>query len=160
MSRTLHVPPNGESTTEANRPTLKMSLSVELPRVRASVPLVRHLTAHSLRELGVTEDVLDDVLIALSEVCTNVIDHAEVGDSYKVAVFVQGQECEVWVIDSGRGFNAMASTGHARAEFERGRGLAIVRALMDRVGLESQADHGTLVTLEKHLRFQPRFGDP
>jgi serine/threonine-protein kinase RsbW len=140
---------------EASRPPLKMLMSVELPRERSSVPLVRHLTAHSLRELGVIEDLVDDIEIALSELCTNVIDHAETGDSYAVEVLIKGRDCEITVVDTGRGFDAneLAPNG-PDAEFERGRGLAIVRAVMDGVVFQSEADRGTLVTLEKHLDFQ------
>jgi anti-sigma regulatory factor (Ser/Thr protein kinase) len=153
---TLYGGRQSSATMEANRPTMKLSMSVELPRQRASVPMVRHLASHSLRQLGVIPDVIDDIEIALSEVCTNVIDHAELGDSYDVELYVKGSHCEIRVVDAGRGFDAMELAQHsADVDFERGRGLAIVRALMDQVALQSQTDRGTLVTLEKHLQFQP-----
>ena len=143
---------------EAVWPRLQMSMSVQLPRDPASVPLVRHLSTRSLSELGVVDEVVDDVEIALSEVCTNVVDHAEVGDSYEVEIFVWGHDCEIRVIDSGRGLDEPASfEKRAGPDYERGRGLAIVRAIMDRVGFESRADRGTLVTLAKHLQFEWEF---
>ena len=137
---------------------LKMSMSIELPRDRASVPLVRHLSASSLAELGVVGEVVDDVELALSEVCTNVIDHATAGDSYEVEIFVHGHDCEIRVIDGGTGFDEGAVVEkHAGLDYERGRGLGIVRAVMDRVGFESRANSGTLVTLAKHLQFEWEF---
>ncbi|HEX6395219.1 MAG TPA: ATP-binding protein [Acidimicrobiales bacterium] len=132
-----------------------MSLSLELPRERESVPLARHLASRSLLELGVLDEIVDDMEIALSEVCTNVIDHAEVGDSYDVEIFVKGHDCEIRVVDSGLGFDAIAlADSGPETDFERGRGLAIVRAVMDHVDLQSHTDRGTLVTLEKHLEFK------
>lgn len=104
------------------------------------------------------DDVVDDVEIALSEVCTNVIDHAEFGDSYEVEILVRGHDCEIRVIDGGAGFDEAASFKmNAGADYERGRGLAIARAVMDRIGFESRADRGTLVTLAKHLQFDWEF---
>ena len=154
MGRTLRT--NSDSKwIAANRSSLKMSLSLELPRDRASVPLARHLASRSLLELGVLDDIVHDMEIALSEVCTNVIDHADVGDSYDVEIFVRGHDCEIRVIDSGRGFDAIAlADSGPDTDFERGRGLAIVRAVMDHVNLQSHTDGGTLVTLEKHLEFK------
>lgn len=154
MSPAVHKAPNGGSGVEAGRTGVTMAIAIEVPRVRASVPTIRHLAAHSLTELGVVEEIVDDVEIALSEVCTNVIDHAELGDSYKVEISVRGDDCDIRVIDSGQGFDveARVETG-STVDSERGRGLAIVRAVMDQVGLESRPDQGTLVTLAKHLEF-------
>ena len=154
MSRTLPGPGGKGQRVEASRPALKMSMSVELPRESASVPLARHLTSRLLAELGVIDDVVGDVEIALSEVCTNVIDHAEVGDSYDVEIFVYGRDCEIRVIDGGKGFDDAAIVKDTGSDVERGRGLAIARAVMDRVGFESRAGRGALVTLAKHLEFE------
>jgi anti-sigma regulatory factor (Ser/Thr protein kinase) len=136
---------------------MRMSLSVELPRERASVPLVRHLASRALRELDVITEVIDDIEIALSEVCTNVIDHAEVGDSYEVELTVKNHECEISVVDTGCGFDAVATDDGDDTDHERGRGLPIVRAVMDEVAVESEADQGTVVTLRKRLEYQAEF---
>lgn len=155
MSPALHKTPNGGSRIDLDHSGVTMSIAVELPRDRSSVPMVRHLATHSLAELGVAEEIVDDVEIALSEVCTNVIDHAEFGDSYEVEIWVRGEDCQIRVVDNGRGFDeSETSDSGAQVELERGRGLAIVRAVMDRVGLESLRDRGTLVTLGKRLEFR------
>ena len=154
MSRTLLRTPSKGKRVEASRPELKVSMSVELPRESASVPLARHLTSRLLADLRVMDDVVGDVEIALSEVCTNVIDHAKVGNSYEVEVSVYGRDCEIRVIDGGKGFDDAAAGRDAGSDAERGRGLAIARAVMDRVGFDSRAGRGTLVTLAKHLYFE------
>ncbi|HEX4863135.1 MAG TPA: ATP-binding protein [Acidimicrobiales bacterium] len=154
MRPALRRAPNGGSKVEAGRSGINMSIAVELPRDRASVPMVRHLAALSLAELGVVDEIVDDVEIALSEVCTNVIDHADFCDSYQVQISVRDDDCQIRVIDSGQGFvETPELNSGSKIEFERGRGLAIVRAVMDQVGLESRPDQGTLVTLGKHLEF-------
>lgn len=132
-----------------------VTLSLRLPHDRNSVTLVRHLARQSLVAIGVTEPVIDDVELALSEACTNVLNHAGPADSYEVAIVVQGDRCELRVIDRGRGFDYESVRARpVEDDAERGRGLAIMEALMDRVELASEPARGTLVTLVKTLDFE------
>jgi serine/threonine-protein kinase RsbW len=104
--------------------------------------------------LGVAEDCLTDIEIALTEACTNVLDHAAAGDEYEVIAGLDDSACVIEVIDTGRGFDA-EHLGHAEADpsAEEGRGLQLIRALVDRVHFRNRAEAGTVVHLEKELAF-------
>jgi serine/threonine-protein kinase RsbW len=132
----------------------KVTLSLQLPRDRLSVPVTRHLVGAALREVGVITEDIDDVELALSEACANVIDHSGPGDIYEVAVTVAPTACHIRVIDLGHGFDHHAlSPQMAALDAEHGRGVALMHALVDQVRFESQPEQGTVVHLVKNLRF-------
>jgi serine/threonine-protein kinase RsbW len=133
---------------------MHLILSVCLPRDRASIPLTRHIIRDALREVGVTDACAYDVAIAQSEACTNVIDHSGPGDQYEVRVEVDGARCVISVIDTGHGFDESSIAEGADADSERGRGIQLMRALVDEVHFQSDPDSGTAVHLEKALHFR------
>ena len=134
---------------------MRLILSVFLPRDRATIPVSRHIVRDALREIGVVEECAHDVAIAQSEACTNVVDHSGPGDQYEVSVEINGECCTIRVIDAGQGFDEGAvHDGGAAADSERGRGIQLMKALVDRVHFRSDAGAGTAVHLEKTLRFR------
>jgi serine/threonine-protein kinase RsbW len=133
---------------------MRLILSVFLPRDRATIPVSRHIVRDALREIGVAEDCAHDVSIAQSEACTNVVDHSGPGDEYEVSVEIDGDRCTIRVVDTGRGFDEGAVEDGATADSERGRGIQLMKALVDRVHFRSDAGAGTAVHLEKTLHFK------
>jgi serine/threonine-protein kinase RsbW len=133
---------------------VEIKFTLSLPRDAMSVPVVRRVLNSSMRTLGVEEDCLTDIEIALTEACTNVLDHAAMGDEYEVIAGLDDNCCVIEVIDTGRGFDA-DRLGHAEADpsAEEGRGIMLIRALVDRVHFRSRPENGTVVHLEKELRF-------
>jgi serine/threonine-protein kinase RsbW len=127
-----------------------------LPRDEASVPVVRHLCRDSLLKLGVSSDCVSDIELAVTEACTNVLDHA-VGTSeeYEVLVGVRPDICEIKVIDTGGGFDhaeaGLASSAHSA---ESGRGIFLMRALVDHLDFVSEPEQGTVVRLAKTLTLE------
>ncbi|HEX4019442.1 MAG TPA: ATP-binding protein [Frankiaceae bacterium] len=133
---------------------MQVSFHLALPRDEASVPVTRRLIAQALRVVGVEPDTVSDVEIALSEACANVLRHAKVGDSYEVRAGFDQQRAFLEIIDQGAGFD-VTSQAAPEDDAESGRGLALMRALMDRVDFEARSGDGTSVKLEKRLRFLP-----
>lgn len=129
-----------------------IALALRLPRDRVSVPVARHLAAYTLREVGADAADVADVELALTEACTNVLDHAGPGDAYDVTITVRSERCEVRIVDLGPGF-AHDHLPDSEPAAERGRGLTLMRALMDAVEVESDTGRGTLVTLAKAITF-------
>lgn len=133
-------------------PGYAIGLTLRLPRDRVSVPVARHLATHTLREVGASADDIADVELALTEACTNVLDHAGPGDAYDVSVTVRSDRCELRIVDGGHGFaHDRSALGEPPAE--RGRGLGLMRALMDAVDIHSEPDGGTRVALVKSITF-------
>ena len=133
---------------------MRLILSVFLPRDRATIPVSRHIVRNALQEIGVAEDCAHDVSIAQSEACTNVVDHSGPGDEYEVSVEINGDRCTIRVVDTGRGFDQRVVEDGAAADSERGRGIQLMKALVDQVHFRSDAGAGTAVHLEKRLRFR------
>ena len=133
----------------------QVTLSLQLPRDRLSVPVTRHLIRAAMREVGVIPDDADAVELAVTEACANVIDHSGPGDAYDVAVGIAATGCHIRVVDVGRGFDHDALSGPTMADTdaEHGRGMALMHALVDQVRFESRPERGTVVHLVKLLRF-------
>jgi serine/threonine-protein kinase RsbW len=134
---------------------VRVSFQLSLPRDEASVPLTRRLIAQALKIVGVEADTVSDVEIAITEACANVLRHAKTGDAYEVRVGFDEQQAFLEIIDEGEGFDPDASLGGAVGEeSESGRGVLLMRALMDKVRFESRTGDGNSVILEKHLSWR------
>ncbi|SNT44776.1 serine/threonine-protein kinase RsbW [Actinomadura meyerae] len=131
---------------------MDMTFSLALPRDAQSIPVIRRVLGDALRGLGVADDCVADVLVAASEACTNVVQHARATGGYEVTGHVDDGECLLKVMDSGRGPRpAPADRG---ALSESGRGLKIMRALVDELDIDSSPDRGTVVHLRKRLTWR------
>ena len=133
---------------------MELKLTLALPRDELSVPVVRKILAQSMTVLGVDREVVSDIEIALTEAVTNVLDHAADTDEYEISAGIVGSTCVVEVVDRGTGFDGQP-LGHddADAHAEEGRGIQLMRALVDRVEFRSRPQQGTVVHLEKDLVF-------
>ena len=131
---------------------MELKLTLALPHDEYSVPVARRVLARSLEVLGVDDDVVADIELALTEACTNVLDHAADTDEYEVSAGIDGAVCVIEVIDRGSGFD-VATQGLTEAEpsAEDGRGIQLMRALVDEVSFTSRPHTGTVVHLEKQL---------
>ena len=78
-----------------------MRFSLALPRDALSIPVIRRVLGDALRGLGVAEDCVDDMLVAASEACTNVVQHARATGEYEVTGHVDDGECMLKVMDWG-----------------------------------------------------------
>lgn len=133
-----------------------LEVAVCLPQEVETVGLVRATVTNALLLFGVTEDCIADIRLAVSEACTNVIQHAANEDDYEVLVRVDDERCAISVRNVGFGFDATGLAGTMPdPSSPRGRGVAIMRAVMDTVELESEPEAGTLVKLVKMLSVKP-----
>ena len=130
---------------------MRVSFHLSLPRDEASVPLTRRLISQALDVVGVDEDTISDLEIALTEACANVLRHAESGDDYEVHAGFDENRAFLEIVDQGAGFEPPALGGDGAADdAESGRGVALMRALMDEVHFKTRRD-GSSVILEKQL---------
>jgi serine/threonine-protein kinase RsbW len=148
-----------------------------------SVPVMRRVLGDTLRGLGVDEESVYDLLLAATEACTNVLMHGGRHiRGYAVVTSVGPMRCQVEVAGEGAGpvlaetalpgtgqaGTGQAGAGHGVAEVpgdgvlrdtavahlaESGRGLAVMRACVDTVTLDSSPERGTVVTMSKHIRW-------
>lgn len=130
---------------------MDIDVRLSLPRDAISVPVIRRVLRVALVTLAVHPDCISDIEIALTEACTNVLDHARTGDQYEVVARVHDDRCVIDVIDNGSGFDA-ALLGRSDADptSEAGRGIQLIRALVDNVEFTPVGGRGS-VHFEKAL---------
>jgi serine/threonine-protein kinase RsbW len=127
-----------------------------LPRDSSTLSVVRHITASALEELGVVSEEIGDVILALTEAAANVVKHSGADDQYEVHLVIENNTCEIRVVDGGRGFDSESlGVNMAGPSEERGRGMALMAALVDSVRFESRPEAGTIVHLVKDLALRP-----
>jgi len=163
------------------RPKVRFCLVFE--RELVSVPVMRRVLGDTLRGIGVNAESVDDILLAATEACTNVVLHAgQAAPAYSVAATVDRAGCRVEVTDDGQGCSSppggrppvppgvrpagpdgrkrhrigpVEPDGQSIASLaESGRGLAIMRACVDDVELRTAPGRGTHVVLDKRLEWE------
>jgi serine/threonine-protein kinase RsbW len=133
---------------------MRVQLELSLPREAVSVPLARHTVAAALLAAGVEPVCVEEVKVALSEACTNAVQHAVAGVTYEVMVGICDEQVSIEVVDSGSGFGQRevdsSAPDHAA---ENGRGMALMNALSDLTVFDSVEGRGGSVHLTKRLRW-------
>lgn len=131
---------------------MELEVAVCLPQEAETLAVVRRVVSDALATLGVTPSCTDDIRLAVSEACTNVLEHASDEDEYELRLRVDGHRAAITVTNSGDGFDASELDGTMPdASSPRGRGVAIMRSVMDSVAFSSEPERGTIVHLVKTL---------
>jgi anti-sigma regulatory factor (Ser/Thr protein kinase) len=120
-------------------------LDLELPALPSTLARLRPMLAHWLRAQDVEREVATEIMIAVSEACTNAIEHAYSPRQGTIKAHAERAVAwiEVTVSDHGR-------WRPPRGE-HRGRGLPIIRAAMDSLEIRKE-DHGTEILMRRTLR--------
>jgi serine/threonine-protein kinase RsbW len=162
-------------------PARDVRFCLVFPRESLSIPVMRRVLGDALSRLGVDDDSVSDLLLAVTEACTNVLRHAGPGRKYEVVVKVGRNRCVLQVLDNGRGIEPSRLRTARRTQLRRppvrpvpllrrrgsgtrsadvaqlqesGRGMAIMRACVDEVSLRSGRGQGTVVQLRKRIELR------
>ena len=131
---------------------MRLDVAICLPQEAETVALIRGAVTSTLSVFGIADACVEDIRLALSEACTNVIEHAAADDEYEVRVEVDDVRCEISVKNEGDGFDFAGLDGEMPGGHSaRGRGVAIMQAVMDQVRFTSEPRDGTIVHLVKQL---------
>lgn len=146
---------------------MELSYVLSLPNDARYVSVVRRLAVTTLTELQVDPSCIDDIALAVTEACTNVVQHGAHADAVEVEVAVSGDRCRITIRDSGGHFDgtpepvapdpaADASSLDALADevLTHGRGIPLMRLLVDQLRYVPDAT-GTTVVLVKDLHLRP-----
>ncbi len=185
---------------QAGEPTADIEFCLVFPGEALSVPVMRRVLGDTLSRLGMDERCVGDILLAVTEACSNVVRHAGPERRYEVVAHVGSKRCLLEVVDSGRGLDspdplrrrhrirssagpvarlrrhpaspasAPSSSATLRSRITRprrlareraiaqlpesGRGLAIMRACVDDVTMQSKPGQGTVVSLQKRIEWR------
>lgn len=130
---------------------MEIKYSLHLQCDERSVAVVRRFLGAMLAEAGVSLRCIEQLVLATSEACANVIEHAQPDvPNYDVHFSMDHQRCHIQVVDGGVGFDE-PTYEYIDLEAERGRGIQLMRAMMDEVRFEAGDGRGTIVHLIKTL---------
>ncbi len=140
-----------------------LRLVLRLPRDAVSVPVTRRTVECALDAIGVADACRDDVGLALTEACANVVRHAPSTLDYTVTVTATTSRCTIDVRDAEdeRYLETPLDPpeplpeGAAEPMTESGRGLNIVRSVMDAVQIAA-GPSGFAIHMVKRLIFGKR----
>jgi anti-sigma regulatory factor (Ser/Thr protein kinase) len=132
----------------AKPPVLRMNLGTDFSRVRSVAERVRRF----LEENGCDDGARADCELAVVEGCNNAIKHAY-PNGVRRPVFLEVQiepsQIEMRIIDHGPGFVWPESVHLPDPENESGRGLYLIRVLMDYAAYLRGPEENVLM-LRKH----------
>jgi serine/threonine-protein kinase RsbW len=101
--------------TTASEPAIDARFCLVFPRETISVPVMRRVLGETLDTLGVDAECVADLLLAVTEACTNVLRHSGPGFRYEVTAMVGAHCCVLEVVDNGRGFDPASLPAHGLA---------------------------------------------
>jgi len=138
-------------------PLVNDFVKLDIPARPEYVVLGRLALAGMLRSRGYSEDAVADLKLALTEACSNSVQHAYDDSSGQVHLVFEVHEDRVVVriSDDGAGFDLEAIDCPECAAVpgvrygESGMGISIIRAVVDEFDAQTRPDGGTLLVLTK-----------
>jgi serine/threonine-protein kinase RsbW len=123
------------------------------------VSTVRLALSSLAAQTGFDIEAIEDIKVAVSEACSNIICHGETGEEpYRVECKRHEDRLEITVLDEGVGFDAERYEGIAEVSdldiedlHAGGLGIYIIKALMDEVYVASKEGEGTLIRMTKRV---------
>jgi serine/threonine-protein kinase RsbW len=134
-----------------------IEFSLALPRDAIGIPMVRRVLGDAMRSLSVSEACISDMLLAVSEACSNAVRHGGPANRYEVTASIGLGRCDVRVADQGSGLSSMPSQ-FPPPDTENGRGLLIMRSVVDELTFGIVPGRGTTVHLRKTLAWSDEAG--
>ena len=129
-------------------------LKMYVPGKPEYVGTIRMAIAHIAANIGFDIEAIDDIKIAVSEACTNIIRHSHEHSEYSYDIIVECEEksLTITVADEGVGFEPDDYIEPIPGETHgSGMGIFIVKALMDEVDIQSEIGIGTNIRMTKYL---------
>ncbi|MEA2331189.1 MAG: hypothetical protein QOH58_1327 [Thermoleophilaceae bacterium] len=139
--------PDGGATDDVALLTLRTipmadRFLIELPTEPGSLASMRALLRRWLRHVDGSDQEIAEVVTACGEAATNAIEHAGSGSPFEVSGRLDGRQVQITIRDYG--------AWRAPREGDHGRGLSLMRALMDTVEVLPTPE-GTTVRLQRAL---------
>src|ERR1700746_678908 len=92
---------------DAEEPTVSVKFCLVFPHEALSVPVMRRVLGDTLRRLGADEDGVADLLLAVTEACTNVLKHGTPGPRYEIVARIGQRGCLIQVLNDERGLDPL-----------------------------------------------------
>lgn len=128
------------------------TLKLQLPGKPQYVSTVRMVIASLANSAGFDVEAIEDMKVAVSEACTNVVCHGA-GDEelYEVTFELTDEQFCISVQDQGEGYDMnQYQEPNLDCPKEGGLGLFIIQTLMDEVESTSEPGKGTKIRMVKY----------
>jgi serine/threonine-protein kinase RsbW len=125
---------------------------LSLPARPDSLGVIRHVLGAFAESLRLPADLVEDIRLAVTEACTNVVRHAYDGDDGPIDVVMRPskERLEIIISDRGRGMGPSPDVEGP------GLGLPLIAALADSVELQEVPPGGSRLKMAFECR--PRLG--
>ena len=138
--------------TNGDGPTVRLTI----PARAEYITLCRLALTGIARVRSLSEEVLADLKLALTEAASNSVRHAYTGDDHAGVVEISYEllpdRLVIEVTDEGEGFDPAEERGAPEELSEGGLGIAIIRAIADQVEIGKQpGGRGSRLRFEKAL---------
>jgi serine/threonine-protein kinase RsbW len=120
-------------------------LDIDLPASATSLARVRRALTGAGREVGMAEDRIDDLKIAVSEACTNVVLHAYEDEPGRMRVRAWPERDRLVVVVGDDGVGILPRAG--RRSVGLGLGLRMIATLASDMTIASDPGRGTEVQM-------------
>lgn len=127
------------------------NIELKIPCRDEFAAIVRMQAEAIARRAKYEEEAIQDIKVAVGEACDNAIEHGKSNKGIDIHYHLSMDELLIEVIDYGSGFNPAGRGEEPPDPFaERGRGIFLMRYLMDRVEMYSKPGEGTMMVLAKN----------
>jgi serine/threonine-protein kinase RsbW len=122
----------------------RTDVQLTLPARPENVAVVRHVLGAFAQALGLSVELIEDLRLAITEACTNVVRHAYAESDpgvVEVSIRPQTDFVQVTVADRGRGIGTSSDASGP------GLGLPLIAAVADTMDLQPVPGGGSRVTM-------------
>ena len=137
--------------------SVPVQVELRIPRSCEFVRVARKTAAALAHQLAFTIHDVADIELAVSEACTNAVEHVRGEECHEILLrfAVEPERLVMEVVDSGPGFDpSQTPDADLGEEGVGGLGLLVIRAVVDELDIESDAEVGTRVRMVKYRRKQ------
>ncbi|MDQ7822015.1 MAG: ATP-binding protein [Candidatus Eremiobacteraeota bacterium] len=130
-------------------------LDLKIPCKEEFAAIVRAQAEAIARRLNYNEEEVQDIVMTVGEACDNSIEHGCSEKGIDLHYMISKENLEIEVIDYGKGFDPEGMGLEVPDLFsERGRGIFIMKNLMDSVAITSRPGEGTYIKISKKRVFR------
>ncbi len=133
-------------------------IEMKIPANPELMSVLRLAVSGVAARMNFPEESIEDIKVAVSEACTNVVQYAYPPKSKQNFIFLKMKQkdksLEIIIEDKGKGFSVEKPPRRELhdGDIHLGLGITFMRNLMDKVDIKSQKNKGTIVTLLKKLK--------
>ena len=140
-------------------PTAKNIVEMKVKSSTENLGAIREFVEGKAAQSGIDKNIIEKIVLAVDEACTNIIKHAynyDPSTEFLIRILISKKEFKVLLIDHGKSFdpNQVADPDMPTYLKQRrvgGLGLHLMRHLMDKVEYQNLKGDGNQLILTKKI---------